>query len=404
MRVFIKPSGPASQHARGAALNLPAGKPEILEAMDQARIPYGSGEYIIDPDRNCPDFINKLCGGGSNPSIAEMNHLAERMAQLSEDELHTLDVVMKIFPPSGGYGIVDAIDATHNLHRHDFHPVATNDYELGTIVIDSCGDLFPPIAGLSDEILDCLDPAKIGKLTREQDGGVFTANGYLIPHGSMEEWTIVCDRSTKAERVVTLASNEPIITLRVRPFEDLGGHEFSLELPASQQHIETVLRTHGVPDLSEYIISGASSVIPALDYAITEGEDIEKVNELACAIKALGGEQFAKYKAAYELEIVTSIESAITVAKRLDEYDFSQLPTTAEYGKAVMEQTGADVKLLTEYGFDFGAYGWKVMDENKIGFVSYGFISHPRGQELTMEQAVESPEPESPTIEPTMTM
>ena len=69
-----------------------------------------------------------------------------------------------------------------------------------------------------------------------------------------------------------------------------------------------------------------------------------------------------------------------------------------------------DVKLLEEYGFDFGAYGCKLMDEQNIRFTPYGFIRHPRGQELSMareqeqrQEQEQTPEPEQ-TFEPTMGM
>jgi len=52
MRIIIKPSGPKSQSARGVELTLPASKPEMIDALDQAKIPYGSGEYLLEDEEN----------------------------------------------------------------------------------------------------------------------------------------------------------------------------------------------------------------------------------------------------------------------------------------------------------------------------------------------------------------
>ena len=403
MIVFVKPSGPNSKTARSTQLNLPASKAEILQSLDFAKVPYGSGEYQIQSHRDSPGFVKKLLNNNeNNPTLAEMNHLAERMAQLSEDELHTLGGVMKTFP-GGEFDIADAIDATHNLERFSFYPGVADDYTLGEVAIGGHDGIYPPIAQVPDELIDRLDSAKVGELVRCEDGGAFTGNGYVVPES--KEWDTVYDRSANAERAVRLSPDEPIISLQLRPcdYPEDKSREFRIDLPVTQPTLDAELSKHGVQD-GDCFIHEAKSVISALDYALPHCEaTVEQVNDLATAIKVwcMGG-GFAKYKAAYEMETVSGIESAITLAKRLHEYDFEQHPSTEAFGIAAMAKTGADVNLLTEYGFDFGAYGCKVMDEQNIRFVSYGFISHPRGQTLSMEQ---TPEPEQKRpIEPTMSI
>jgi len=124
LRIIIKPSGPKSHNARGVELTLPASKAEMLDALDQAKIPYGSSEYLLEAHRDSPDYVKKMLGGllGSvvyNPSLAEMNHLAERIEQLSEYEQYTLEGVIKI---RDSCRIEDIINATHNLQRYSFYP------------------------------------------------------------------------------------------------------------------------------------------------------------------------------------------------------------------------------------------------------------------------------------------
>ena len=406
MRIIIKPGGPKSQSVRGVELSLPASKVEMLDALDQAKIPYGSSEYLLEAHRDSPGYVKKMLGGllGSvvyNPSLAEMNHLAERIEQLSEHMQHTMDGVIQI---RGSYSIGDIIDATHNLHLYSFYPGVSTDYELGEAAIDSDGGLYPPIIQVPVELLECLDPEKVGAIVRREDQGAFTKMGYVVPDDV--DWEPVYDGKSLSARAMTLRPDEPIISLRLRPYDspDESTCEFRLDLPAYQSNIDDVLKQHDINDLSSYIIHGATSVIPALDYAISPGEDIEKVNELAFAIRVwcIGG--FAKYKAAYEMEQVSDIESAIDLAKRLSEYDFEQHPSTEAFGRAAMAKTGADITTMAEYGFDFEAYGSKVMDEKNICFTHYGFVSHLRGQQKSIEQTQKSePEPEQ-SLEPTMNM
>jgi len=400
LRIIVKPSDPKSQNARGVELKPPASKAEMLETLDQAKIPYGSGEYLLEPHRDSTDYVKKMLGGllGSvvyNPSLDEMNHLAERIEQLSEYEQYTLEGALKI---NDSYDMEGVINTTHNLHRFSFYPGVADDYTLGEVAIDGDDGIYPPIAQVPVELLECFDPEKVGAIVRREDQGAFTKSGYVVPDSS--EWDLVYDGKSLSGRAVTLNSDDPIISLRLRLYDSPGEStsEFHLDLPACQSDIDDLLKKHDIHDSSGYVITGATSVVPALDYSISPGDDIEKINELATAIKVCCVDGLAKYKAAYEMELVTEIESAIALAKRLHEYDFMQLSSTEALGRAIFEKTGFDIKLAEEYGFDFGAYGCKVMDEGNTRLMSYGFISHTRGQEQTVEHVPEQ------TIEPTMGM
>jgi len=85
------------------------------------------------------------------------------------------------------------------------------------------------------------------------------------------------------------------------------------------------------------------------------------------------------------MENVTDMQIALRLAVRLGEYDFEPHASTEAFGRAALAKTGMDVTLAAEYGFDFDAYGAKAMREKNIRFTPYGFISNPRGQELSMQ-------------------
>ena len=287
-----------NQNYRGSHIRLPADKTEILDVLDNARVPYGSGEYLILSSSYAPEFMSKMLGPDlQNPSIYEMNHLAERMAQLEE---HELDMVKGIVQMRGSYDIANVINATHNLHRFTLHPIATDDYSLGEIAIESDDGMLPLLAQVPDELLGCLDREKIGVLVRENDGGVFTESGYLIPEDA--GWDVIYEGKSLAERAVKLEPDDPIISLYMR-HDDMPGDVPSvcLNFPASTTDIEAALKELGAKDRFDNIRTrSVLSPMPALSHGLSCSTHFEGINKLAKAIKTHCAGQLAKYKAAYE--------------------------------------------------------------------------------------------------------
>ena len=57
------------------------------------------------------------------------------------------------------------------------------DEELGKFYADN--DFLPELSSLPDSVYNLLDYAKIGKQMREDEGGVFTEHGYVVPEGEL---------------------------------------------------------------------------------------------------------------------------------------------------------------------------------------------------------------------------
>jgi hypothetical protein len=379
---------------QGVPLTLPAEKSAILDALDKARVPYGSGEYKLASLSNVPRFLDKMLNeSGHSPSLAELNHLAERLESLSEESLAKLDGILEI---RKSYDIADAINATHNPQHFVQHPVY-DDRELGEVAIDA--GLYEPLEEVPDELLKRLDPAKVGALVREQDGGMFTNGGYVIREG--DGWEAIYDGKSLAGRSVMLEPGEPVVSLLLSKDEYFYDEADSgwLHCPASEQEIGDLLEKTQTESLDDLTLHDIRRVVPTLADSVFYGATIPEINTLAMMIQTHCAADLVKYKAVCELENVTEIDTAMNLTKRLHEYDFEPCPSTEAFGRTAMEKTGADMKLLEEYGFDFDAYGWKAMQEQGVQFLSYGFISHPRGQEQTMEMT----EPKPP-LDPTMGM
>ncbi len=373
-------------HYHDAELTLPATKAVILDALDRARVPYGSGEYVLHHCNDNPGYIKRMLENPKhNPSLAEMNHLAERL-----ETLRVYETVGSIVEFRGAYDVKTAINATHNLNKYEYLPCATTIAELGEYAIENSSEILPLIEEVPDELLDCLDPAKVGAFIRSQNRGAFTGDGYVFENSG--EWREVYDGESLAGRGVTLEPGEPIISLYLRhcDYPDDEDMEVKLDCPAAQEALGEVLRRFDAHDSCDIFIVAANGIVPELDSLIAFDSDIELVNELAGVIKSNGAGQLAKYKAVLDHNKVKSAEEALRDARRLDEYEYTANISPDAFGRQELEKLGVDVKAAEQSGMFFARYGDKAMEAQGIRPTAYGFIRQPQ----TPEQALAQEEPE----------
>jgi hypothetical protein len=256
---------------------------------------------------------------------------------------------------------------------------------LGEIVIDSDVMLYEPLEKVPDELLECLDREKLGALVRIQDGGVFTETGYVMLE--TEGWDAPYDGESLADREVTLEPGDAIISLLLSKDEYSHSEADSgwLHCPPTEKDIAAILEKTQAETLDNLTIHEIRCVVPTLADSVFYGATIWENCALADLIQRHCAADLVKYKAVCELEHVVDMETAMSLTMRLHEFDFEPCPSTEAFGRAAMEKTGADLKTLEAYGFDFGGYGWKAMEDQGVQFLSYGFISHPRGPEQAME-------------------
>ena len=74
-----------------------------------------------------------------------------------------------------GCSIKDLINATENLEYFDFLPGIVKDTDLGENALD--GDFVRILQGLPDEVINLMDPAKVGAYLRHSEKGAFTKEG-----------------------------------------------------------------------------------------------------------------------------------------------------------------------------------------------------------------------------------
>ncbi|MDF3001611.1 MAG: hypothetical protein K0Q48_1730 [Bacillota bacterium] len=313
----------------GAYLTLPASKGEVQDALHRARIMDGQPYQIVE----CMNMEGvELDYIPEAPALDELNFLAYRISELSEQErmAFTGCAVMG----EGNLGMRDLINQTYNLA--DVHVVpAKNDRELGKFYVDN--DFINAVNHVPQEyqkeLLALLDYEKIGCEQREVEGGIY-CNGFYVVNGS-GDWKQVYDGIHLAEQYF---SENYVFELMVcdGTFYPSDIDECTmLKLPATQKELAKVLEEQNIKSFDGCVVFTNKSSISKLSGVFSTYEDIkmikllaEKINELRCQ------GQEAKLKAVLELMDYTDIEQALDLTQNLDCFDFyPELSTPEEYAR-----------------------------------------------------------------------
>lgn len=143
---------------------------------------YTAEQHLCELELDLPDAqysIWLVDGDGwllkLNSNFRELNRLSNQLANMEEYERETLRAW--IATHGGECTVEQALAASYQLEQLEFHPVY-DDVELGEFALES--DFFLEYNDLSDDVFDALDRAKIGARYREDVGGEFIANGFLM--------------------------------------------------------------------------------------------------------------------------------------------------------------------------------------------------------------------------------
>jgi hypothetical protein len=127
-----------------------------------------------------PQFISH------SSNLYELNHLAQKLAEMSGWELDCLEgmVLMDAARTANTPITVDRLINMANSRDHcQVVYEADDDTTLGKIYADN--DFVPQFENLPDSVYKWLDFSKIGKEMREVEGGVFTTHGYVVQNGKI---------------------------------------------------------------------------------------------------------------------------------------------------------------------------------------------------------------------------
>lgn len=290
-----------SQTGQTAAITYPAEKSEILDALDQCQLPYGSGEYThlpvspyrVEPDSLQVELARMIDDLGHPPSIHELNYLGEKIQEMSKEGRTAYERELKRYP---GIDIISTINMAHGILLQDkFYDGVS-------------------MAGRA-VLLDEREPLLRVQLTSEGIG----------------------------------APDDPACGVW-------------LDCPASEAKQAEVAQSMGVDSLDELTVNAITDIAVLGGTYLWEAQEcftrFSDINRMAFALQAQGGiAQAAKFKAALMLESCYEFYVAADIAERLHEYEFYRSTEFLDKLQRINPNADADV-LADELGFEETDYGY----------------------------------------------
>ena len=170
-----------------SSLELPATNIQIQDALHRARWLKNMNDFAVINIDSCEVLECLIEQVLESANIWELNHFAERVQELLQEQLIALGVILDKKIESGmyekGIPIKDLINHTYHLNEIPIIKGVTCDEDVGQFVIEN--SLNEDVSAVPDDSVYLLDKEKIGKYQRESEGGVFK-DGYYIATSSYQ--------------------------------------------------------------------------------------------------------------------------------------------------------------------------------------------------------------------------
>ena len=172
-----------------AKLDLPASPWELWDALDKVRLQKEDILYMEIEDYYAFEYLAPHLDG-LDIGLNELNDLAALLSVLDEvqeaafEGLFSMDVQKKVNANGGVITMQDMRDLAVSAKTDCYHVVdAADDTQLGRFYAEN--GFLPELDGISDQVFGLLDFARIGKLMRTGENGVFTKNAYVVQHSEL---------------------------------------------------------------------------------------------------------------------------------------------------------------------------------------------------------------------------
>lgn len=356
MRVYLKNNGYAISE------KFPMTVFEMEDCLDKLKQKESVVRFEISEHDNV-EFPFALCRRDFSADIYKLNLFAERLENLDSLEMTAFKSLLKAKPESN-FG--DILKMTYGLDSVMVYP-CSGCRELGETAIEN--EMMPELEGCSDEILQLLDPEKVGQLMQEREGGVFINEHYCVTSGyEPPDINIEIGRPKSC-----------FFRLLVAPDSAKKEQAHWVTMPCERAKLF---------EIYDGVCLEFQSSLPSVQFSDTH--QIGKLNELSERLSHLYHGDFIKLKAVIEAENINDISRCIECAEHLDEYQFDRsVQDYSEFGRAYLSRNlpaNFDVSALENMDlFDFGQ---GILTHNHGEITSYGAISG-RGQELYSALTVE---------------
>lgn len=325
MLIELTHENPAGKNYFHATLGLPATEYEIRDAYQRARITGTDDNYQDITVLDCPLMEDLYAKRLDSPTIDELNFLAKRLASLNEEEQLVLRAVYpKVITDDANelVSMKDLINCTYGLDTVMIAGGMTTDEQLGEFVIEN--ELNDDVAAIPEDSMYLLDKAKIGKLQRESEAGVFLNGFYIIvdSYEMPEKYDGVTLPESPTEKWFAFK-----LKIAAPPKEDIGETADSakwLTLPVSRKEADKRAKQLGMKRIEECVYLDFESSVPQIsEEQFGNMTDFNKLNRLAELMPYLSPQDQVMFKAVLEAEQPADIDGVLSAIYSLTKYEMS---------------------------------------------------------------------------------
>ncbi len=316
-----------------ASLELPAEDHEIRDALQKLRAVGREDGHQDISILNCELLPELLDTRLDSPTLDELNFFAKRLASLGFEEQIVLQAILPQTLPevydNRIVGMKDLINITYGLDKIMIAADIENDEQLGQFVIEN--KMHEDVNSVPDNAQYLLDKKQIGKLQRENDGGVFI-KGFYVVAGEYEMPEIYDGKTLPAEEV----SEWFAFRLKVAeaPVNSADETEDSAEwicLPMYKNEANRIAKLHNESCIENCVYFGFESSVPQITAEIFgDMQDFDKLNNLAKKMLQMSPKEQIKFKAALTADTPQNIDGVLDIAEHLNAYEFSALSNSDE--------------------------------------------------------------------------
>ena len=307
------------------SLELPAQEHEIRDALQQLRqrsADISPDQIAIYNSRYIPQLEDKRF---DSPTIDELNFFAKRLAAMDENDMAIMQALCSRYIKDDDelVSIKDLINMTYGLDSVSVLSNVTNDEQLADFVIEN--EMQDDVASVPESARYLLDKAKIGKLQRKMDGGVYSGKLYVCTdHFEMPK---VYDGKTLPE-----STYEPWFAFKLQVSQAPQSDEPFAEptewitLPMTEEAMKEVAKRLNASSLKELVYYEFESSVPQITTDdFTQMLDIEKLNALAFTMAEMSPDEQITFKAALEAERKHGInlDDILNISNNLHRYEMN---------------------------------------------------------------------------------
>ena len=358
-----------------AKLDLPASPWEVVDALDKVRLNEGEQLYMEIEGYYAFEYLAPHLDG-LEISLNELNDLAAQLAALDEvqgvafDGFLRMEVQNKVDTNGGVITLQDLRDLAVSARTDCYHVVdAADDAQLGRFYAEN--EFVPELDGVSNEVFEMLDFARIGKALRTGEGGVYVSGCYVVRDGGLLT-APPCPRELPEKPGYLFR-----LTLGLHPdFRD--NRTAMLDFPASEEDLEEVQEQLGTLQWENTIVLDYDGIIPNAATFADLPMEMEAFTEFTKAVKDIPARQvqLPKLKALLEQFEVQDIETAMGLTEHLDDYVLT--PEISSPQETAIDQLhfmtdDHSVELLLSH-VNLYAFGCDIIREDNAVLSPYGLL------------------------------